>query len=72
MVLPDMSWVSHFCSEPFLFLRMASCVISRDDDFSKFGWRLFDLNRGSHISTRVTGEGHMMVLGLTDGIPEDP
>ena len=38
---------------------------------SKFG-KVVCLNRGSHISSHVTGEGHMMVLGLADGIPEDP
>lgn len=68
MVLPDMSWVSHFCSEP----RMASCVAPETTIFRSSDGGRFDLNRGSHISSHVTGEGHMMVLGLADGIPEDP
>ena len=63
MVLPDMSWVSHFSLSRFFFCGWRR-VISRDDDFFEVRMAVVCLNRGSHISTHVTGEGHMMVLGL--------
>ena len=66
MVLPDMSWVSHFSVSRFLFCFNADGVVSSPEMtiFRSSDGGRFDLNRGSHISSHVTGEGHMMVLGL--------